>query len=107
MRQVAGLFLRASHSLLALFEKGIEVIHERLNFRWIAAIDLVLSALPHFRESRSQLIEFRQPFLDLQKPAENECSREAPEQEHMPVHELRGMPVQMERKQVRAREQSG
>jgi hypothetical protein len=107
MRKIARFRLCATHSLVTMFKQCVEVIYERLNFGGIVAFDLVLPAFPHFQKPRPQLIKFGQPFLDLQKPAENECSREASEQEHMPVHELRWMSVHMERKQVCACEQSG
>ena len=59
MRQIARHGARANHSLLAILEQGIEVVHQRLDFAGIVALDAPLPPFAHPLEARAKLEQRR------------------------------------------------
>src|SRR5215831_5843788 len=72
MGQITGLCQGALHSLLAMIEQGIQVVHQWLYFGGIGSIDSTLPAVAHCEQAISQMSERHQAASHLHKASHQE-----------------------------------
>ena len=59
VREIAGFAERAADRVVAMIEQRVQIIHQRLNFGWIAAFEPPLAAVANGGQACAQFVERR------------------------------------------------
>jgi len=87
VRQVAGLGQRALHARFALREQRVEIVHERLDFRWIEAAKLAVLAAVHRVQPRVEQGHRPEAAADLPGARHHGRAAERQDDDHVDARE--------------------
>jgi hypothetical protein len=70
--KVAGFGQRPPHDPLTVFQQGIEIVHQGLDFDWICSFDPAAGAIPQAQQLFAQTAKGQKAGAELQDASENE-----------------------------------